>query len=51
VGYNTGFIPGSIYTVIPKCGKSDTCYFRFWASDKAKNKSDTVVSSDIIIVN
>ena len=51
VGYTTGFIPGSIYTVVPRCGKNDTCYFRFWASDKAKNKSDTVVSSDIIILN
>lgn len=50
IGYSTGFVPGSNYTVIPSCSKNDTCYFRFWTRDKAKNMSDTVVSPDIIIV-
>ena len=49
IGYSTGNIPNSIYTVIPTCNRTDTCFFRFWASDLAKNKSDTVVSPDIII--
>ena len=50
IGYSTGFVPGSNYTVLPSCSKTDTCYFRFWTRDKAKNVSDTVVSPDIIIV-
>ncbi|TDO27062.1 hypothetical protein [Sediminibacterium goheungense] len=50
VGYSVGFVPGSNYTVIPTCSKNDTCYFRFWTRDKAKNQSDTVVSPDIIII-
>lgn len=49
VGYSTGNISGSNYTVIPTCNKTDTCFFRFWVSDLAKNRSDTVVSTDIII--
>lgn len=50
IGYSTGFVPGSNYTVLPSCSKTDTCYFRFWTRDNAKNVSDTVVSPDIIIV-
>lgn len=50
IGYSNGFVPGSNYTVIPSCSKIDTCYFRFWTRDNAKNASDTVVSPDIIIV-
>ncbi len=34
----------------PQCaGKNDTCTFKFWARDKAKNMSDTVVSKTIVI--
>ena len=50
VGYSIGFVPGSNYTVIPTCVKNDTCFFRFWARDGAKNLSDTVVSPDIVIL-
>lgn len=50
VGYSTSLIPGSPYTVLPNCNKNDTCYFRFWVSDKAKNVSDTVVSPDIVVL-
>jgi hypothetical protein len=40
----------SYIQVNPKCpGKNDTCFFRFWARDKAKNVSDTVVSPVIVI--
>ncbi|NCT95559.1 MAG: hypothetical protein GXC72_14135 [Chitinophagaceae bacterium] len=50
LGYSIGIVPGGNYTVIPTCSKNDTCYFRFWARDKAKNVSDTIVSSDIVIL-
>lgn len=50
IGYSTSFIPGTNYTVIPTCSKNDTCFFRFWARDNAKNQSDTVVSPNIVIL-
>ena len=34
----------------PKCDFNDTCYFRFALLDKAKHKSDTVRSENIVIV-
>lgn len=34
----------------PKCDFNDTCYFRFALLDKAKHKSDTVKSENIVIV-
>jgi hypothetical protein len=34
----------------PKCTDNDTCYFRFVLIDKAKNKSDTINSGQIIIL-
>ena len=33
----------------PKCDFNDTCYFRFALLDKAKHKSDTVKSENIVI--
>ncbi|MDR6339205.1 hypothetical protein HNQ91_002256 [Filimonas zeae] len=37
----------------PKCvansGPDDTCYFKFWIKDEAKNVSDTIISPTIII--
>ena len=35
--------------VSPKCNKNDTATFKFVLRDKAKNKSDTAVSDQIII--
>lgn len=37
--------------VSPKCNKNDTATFKFILRDKAKNKSDTAVSDQIIIYN
>lgn len=37
--------------VSPKCNKNDTAVFKFILRDLAKNKSDTVVSDQIIIYN
>ncbi len=37
--------------ISPKCNKNDTAVFKFILRDKAKNKSDTVVSDQIIIYN
>ncbi|MBC7511735.1 MAG: hypothetical protein H7320_23780 [Ferruginibacter sp.] len=34
----------------PKCDFNDTCYFRFALLDKAKHKSDTVRSENIVII-
>lgn len=50
LGYSTSIIPGSNYTVLPRCSKNDTCYFKFWIRDNAKNVSDTVVSPDIVFL-
>ncbi|SKA03030.1 hypothetical protein [Sediminibacterium ginsengisoli] len=50
VGYSTSVIPNSNYTILPKCSKDDTCYFKFWVRDNGKNVSDTVVSPDIVIL-
>ena len=46
-GLNLGYPP----IKEPQCiGKNDTCVFRFWARDNAKNVSDTITSSTIILV-
>lgn len=37
--------------ISPKCNKNDTAVFKFILRDKAKNKSDTAVSDQIIIYN
>jgi hypothetical protein len=52
VGYSVGTSLNSTYPILPGCpgNKNDTCYFKFWARDLAKNVSDTVVSPDIIIL-
>lgn len=34
-----------------ECGDTSSCYFRFALEDKAGNKSDTVKSSTIILIN
>ena len=47
-GYNTN---ASGYPTISGCGiKNDTCYFRFWLKDKAKNVSDTLVTQNIVLL-
>lgn len=51
IGYSVGTNSSSLYPILPACpaNKNDTCYFKFWARDLAKNVSDTVISPDIII--
>jgi hypothetical protein len=51
IGYSVGANLTSLYPILPACpgNKNDTCYFKFWARDLAKNVSDTVISPDIII--
>ena len=35
----------------PTCGnKNDSATFKFWVQDKAKNKSDTITSEEVVIV-
>ncbi|MDB5232111.1 MAG: hypothetical protein JWN76_2916 [Chitinophagaceae bacterium] len=34
---------------LSQCNKNDTCIFKFWIQDNAKNKSDTVTSPTIVI--
>ncbi|MGG9971809.1 hypothetical protein ACQ33O_08470 [Ferruginibacter sp. SUN002] len=34
----------------PLCTENDTCYFRFVLMDKAKNKSDTLNTGQIVII-
>lgn len=46
LGYNDGF---NVEVNAPRCGRNDTCIFRFVLKDKAQNKSDTVSSDPIII--
>lgn len=52
ISYSVGTSLNAVYPILPGCpaNKNDTCYFRFWARDLAKNVSDTVVSPDIIIL-
>lgn len=52
VGYSVGTSLNSSYPILPGCpgNKNDTCYFKFWARDLAKNVSDTVISPDIVIL-
>lgn len=52
VGYGIGLSSISGYPLLPGCpvAKNDTCYFRFWITDKQKNVSDTVVSPNIVIL-
>jgi hypothetical protein len=52
IGYAVGFNSAAGYPILPQCpiGKNDTCYFKFWARDKQKNVSDTVVSPTIVIL-
>ena len=48
VGTNNGH--AGIMTLAPgECNSSDTCFFKFVLADKAGNKSDTAVSSIIVI--
>jgi hypothetical protein len=49
VSYSTTFISND-YAVLPNCSRNDTCFFRFWITDKAKNRSDTVNSPNIVIL-
>jgi len=51
IGYSVGTNLNVSYPILPGCpgNKNDTCYFKFWARDLARNMSDTVVSPDIII--
>ncbi len=46
-GYNVSNYP---LILGPQCSRNDTCYFRFAVSDKAKHKSDTVISEPIVLV-
>jgi hypothetical protein len=49
-GGNNGQAP--IMTAPPgDCGDTSTCYFRFAVMDKAGNRSDTVNSGTIILIN
>ncbi len=49
-GGNNGEAP--IMTAPPgECGDTSTCYFRFAVMDKAGNRSDTVSSETIILIN
>lgn len=49
-GGNNGEAP--IMTAPPgECGDTSACYFRFAVEDKAGNKSDTVNSGTIILIN
>ena len=43
--------PTDFIRIVPKssCNKNDTCVFKFWIQDNAKNKSDTVTSPTIVI--
>ena len=52
IGYSVGTSLSSNYPILPGCpgNKNDTCYFKFWTRDLAKNVSDTVSSPDIIIL-
>ncbi len=52
VAYSVGTSLNSPYPILPGCpvNKNDTCYFKFWVRDLAKNVSDTIVSPDIIIL-
>ena len=34
----------------PKCGRNDTCVFRFALTDKANNTSDTITSPQIVFI-
>lgn len=50
VCYSYGSSTGCPLIQAPQCiGKNDTCVFKFWAKDLAKNISDTVTSKKIII--
>lgn len=39
-----------IASIIGCSNKNDTAYFKFWLKDKAQNRSDTIVSPDIILI-
>jgi hypothetical protein len=47
-GYN---VPNYPLILGPQCMRNDTCFFRFVLKDKAQNKSDTVNSETIVIIN
>jgi hypothetical protein len=34
----------------PKCAENDTCIYRFWIKDNAQNVSDTISSSQLVII-
>ncbi len=46
--YNAN-IPG-VSSIVGCTNKNDTTFFRFWMKDKAQNRSDTIQSSDIILI-
>ena len=52
IGYSVGSGLGGAYPILPGCpaNKNDTCYFKIWARDLAKNVSDTITTPDIIIL-
>lgn len=44
-------VSGTGYQTIAGCGiKNDTTYFKFWVQDKAKNKSDTLITENIVLL-
>ncbi len=46
--YNAN-VPG-VSSIIGCSNKNDTAYFKFWLKDKAQNRSDTIVSPNIILI-
>jgi hypothetical protein len=46
-GYNVASYPPILG---PQCNRNDTAVFRFFIQDKAKNKSDTVTSGQIVLI-
>ncbi|MGI8637469.1 MAG: hypothetical protein ACR2KZ_18895 [Segetibacter sp.] len=51
VCYSYGVNLGCPAIIEPKCrNRNDTARYRFWIQDKAKNVSDTVSSSEVVIL-
>lgn len=46
-GYNVASLPPILG---PQCNRNDTAVFKFVLKDKAKNKSDTVTSGNIVLI-